>query len=735
MPPLRHIGGVVANHDPRRRFIEHGEKWDLGNIIKMAVGPEDELYVMGDSQVHSAIYKITRDGKLVHVAGNDVGEDTGTKGVERSFPNWCDFCVGSDGSLYVSDATSRIIRIMPDNSSIVFAGDPKSSDVTAYANDEAPKIATECSLGWPSSVAISPSGRFFFLDAAYGRLFEIDSSSHVHLIASSKESTPIGNLINDHLHVRLTIRCGAEDMLYFSDPSSQYLHCLNLLDGSLSLVAGNDELGQQEGAGPAINTPTGRIASFYPDQEGNVYMIESSTQESRLIRIEKSGYLCGVFSDQDYEYEEKEITGLEWSHPWCVCVSPSGAVYVADGRSVFQIEAPHERELALVKLGWDDIDGIVACRYVLERLSPSLHQAVSKKDGHSPLRVRLLQDLIDYIMYGQKAPYCIASPLVDLLILLAELADDIFDKLKNTLLHRFIKLVKTNILTKEDLSELVSTISPYSTNSPLLSWMIDYATYSFSLRRSGGDSSTSREPPISRALTSLVNDGVDADEISDTATEVDMISLFVDSDERFYYGPCFSQKSGVLASLLASTEHCDCDIEIAERSYGCHRSILSSYSNYFRKLLEGNFGENQPPSGGSKKAYTINTAEDLRESRGHHFVPTGAMHRLIIAYCYGFVDPLSLVDDETDKFLEACGYYDIQSVNRDYAKRLCIYKDNCLNTITRFGSSDPLMTRRLATFIIFKMRDLIRNEESLRELPDDLVRELVIQQSKDIYFN
>ncbi|USQ81468.1 hypothetical protein NF556_07410 [Ornithinimicrobium faecis] len=260
-------------------------------------------------------------GEVVHLAGAD-GE-TPAPPPDEIGPTWPHVTVDADGSVLVGDPDAATVhRVEADGSTSPVAGVwPVPDDVAPDPTGSESVVATEHAFKTLTDLATRPDGTV--LIAEQDKVWELrEDGTMTRLELEGEELGVIQGIATD-------------------DTGALYLAVDNLVrrvapNGTLQTVGGG---GEREGDAaedhPATEASLGNLKDVAVDSEGNIYLIESQTDQVR--RISADGVLTTVLGTSQPGPNLGGFSGdggpggeAELNTPTALLIGPDDEVYVAD---------------------------------------------------------------------------------------------------------------------------------------------------------------------------------------------------------------------------------------------------------------------------------------------------------------------------------------------------------------------------------------------------------------------
>ena len=260
---------------------------DLGAV---EVAPDGGIYVLDAN--NQAIWKIGRDGRMKHIAGNYWfgSYDDGIPATMAKIGDSQDIALGPDGSLYVTDAGyyhSRILRIAPDGLIYRFAG----TGAFGSSGDGGP--ALQATLEYPGGIDVAVDGSVYFTEWHSGKVRRIDATGRISTVAGN------GGWLGAEVGVPATqvpilfpndVTVGKDGRVYVGE---MWMRLLRIEpNGILSLVAGTAYPWELSPEQAAVSFVFNGIRAIAMDADGDILVAD----ESRILRISERNNALTSFS-------------------------------------------------------------------------------------------------------------------------------------------------------------------------------------------------------------------------------------------------------------------------------------------------------------------------------------------------------------------------------------------------------------------------------------------------------
>jgi RHS repeat-associated protein len=236
--------------------------------------------------------------------------------------------VGPDGSLYITDETSRIRRVGPDGIITTVAG----TGVSGFRGDG--DLATQARLYQPQGVAIGPDGSLYIADTSNSRIRRVGPDGIITTVAGTGVQGFAGDggpATQAQLYFPIGVAIGPDGSFYIADTSNERIRRVGP-DGIITTVAGTGVRGipsdDNEGI-PATQVNLNRPGGVAVGPDGSFYITDLS---SRSRRVGPDGIITTAAGNGNFGFggDGGLATSAQIAHPFSVAVGRDGSLYIAD---------------------------------------------------------------------------------------------------------------------------------------------------------------------------------------------------------------------------------------------------------------------------------------------------------------------------------------------------------------------------------------------------------------------
>ncbi len=266
----------------------------------LAIAPDGSLYIAATSGGPYRIRHVRPDGMIETVAGNGSAGalSDGVPALQARFGTLQDIEFGADGSLYIADIGSHLVRRMGQDGILTTVG----------GNGQACQNAQPCGDGGaalqaaisPFGVAASPDGELYIWTAGYNRIRRLrpalpQSLGRLEQFIASADGGEIYAFAGRHTRT-LDARTGA---LRYAFAYNSVGNLLSVTDGDGNVTTIERDAG---GLPTAIVGPYGQRTGLMLDANGFLAAITNPADESILFSYSAGGLLATMTTPRGHTY-------------------------------------------------------------------------------------------------------------------------------------------------------------------------------------------------------------------------------------------------------------------------------------------------------------------------------------------------------------------------------------------------------------------------------------------------
>ena len=302
-------------------------------------------------------------GTIVTYAGTTTQGNSGDGGpaTAAEFSDVSDLAVGSDGTLYITDAFNENARVVRPDGTVELLSDE---------------------LWRPSGVAVDEDGNAYIADTNFDRILRISPGGQITTVAGIQDddgaSGDGGPATEATLATPQDVALGSDGSIYIADTGN---HKVRRIDpsGVITTIAGTGSPGFLGDDGPATEALLARPYSVAVDADDNVYVVDYDN--SRIRRIDPSGSIT-TFAGNGEVTEELpadggQATDASFNEVSHVIVDRDGNVYANPNNVIVRI-TPEGTLTAVAGSGIETNDGVPAGEASLFNYQPI---ALDPRDG------------------------------------------------------------------------------------------------------------------------------------------------------------------------------------------------------------------------------------------------------------------------------------------------------------------------------------------------------------------
>ena len=184
------------------------------------------------------------------------------------------------GNLYISDPfDNRIRKVAADGIITTFAG----TGTAGFSGDGGP--ANQATLNLPQGIAFDSKGNLIIADGGNNRLRMVTPDGNISTIAGNGTATSTGNggpATAAGLVDPIAVGTDGIGNIFLIETGGTTVRRISP-DGTITLVAGNGQLGFGGDGGPAIQASFGDADGLAVDSTGNLYIADFNNNRVRVV--------------------------------------------------------------------------------------------------------------------------------------------------------------------------------------------------------------------------------------------------------------------------------------------------------------------------------------------------------------------------------------------------------------------------------------------------------------------
>lgn len=294
----------------------------------LAVAPDGSLYIADAGS--DVIRKVAPDGTISTVAGGGYSYADGVSATAADLDPRA-VAIDAGGDMYIASTSIRKVDAKTGNISTIAGGPGIYGYTLGYTGDGGP--AVNALLHIPEGLALAPDGTLYIADWHNDRVRMITADGMIGTLAGNGtiDNQPDGQT---SLNTRLSVNDVAVDAAgnrYLVDPTYHRIRRVDASTGVVSTVAGNGSVGYSGDGGPATAASFGGPFTIAVDAVGDIYIADTDNQ--RVRRVDAStGIITTVAGDGTGGYTGNggPATSAALLYPAGVALDATGNLYVMD---------------------------------------------------------------------------------------------------------------------------------------------------------------------------------------------------------------------------------------------------------------------------------------------------------------------------------------------------------------------------------------------------------------------
>jgi trimeric autotransporter adhesin len=254
----------------------------IGNPWSVALDSAGSLYVSDNTNCQ--VRKVTAAGMISTVAG--IGScgfslaDDGGQATVALISKLRGITVDSSGNLYIADTSNNRVRKVTLDGVINTVG---GNGIQGFGGDDGP--ATAAKMTFPHGVAIDSSGNLYIADFSNHRVRKVTPAGVISTIAGTGTAgySGDGGLASQaQLNYPVTVAVDSSGNLFISDGNNWRVRKVGL-DGKITTVVGNGNMGYSGDGGTATAAQIYWIQGMAVDSAGNLYLADYHNHRIRKV--------------------------------------------------------------------------------------------------------------------------------------------------------------------------------------------------------------------------------------------------------------------------------------------------------------------------------------------------------------------------------------------------------------------------------------------------------------------
>jgi uncharacterized protein (TIGR03437 family) len=293
----------------------------------VALDTKGNLYIADTG--HNLIREVTTDGIINSIAGDGypsfVGDTAAANKSELNHPQ--DVTVDSSGNIYIADTSNAAIRkITTDGNINTVAG----NNTIGYSGDAG--VATSAGLISPYSVAVDSSGNIYIAEPEDGRIRKVTTSDGKINTIAGNGNVGFGGDGSAATSAQLWLPSGvtvdSSGNVYIADTVNNRVRKVS--SGNISTIAGNGGFSYSGDGGAATKAQLNAPASVAVDSAGNYYIADTANNVVRKVSVNGTITTFAGNGTAGFGGDNGAAASAQLNSPQGVAVDAAGNVYISD---------------------------------------------------------------------------------------------------------------------------------------------------------------------------------------------------------------------------------------------------------------------------------------------------------------------------------------------------------------------------------------------------------------------